>query len=92
MTAISNHPLPIWTLGDRLAKAREHAGLTQLEMAERLQIGRRSITRYETNSAPPRAIVLAYSTVTGIPMWWFDGPEDEASATTWYTAPLPLAA
>lgn len=77
----------MWTIGDRLAKAREFADLTQEQMAKRLQIGRRSIVRYETSGSPPRSIVISYSAITGVPLWWFDGPEGDGTGvdTTWYT-------
>lgn len=45
---------PVWTLGDRLAKAREHAGLTQEEMAERMGVSHSSIAKYENDAAQPR--------------------------------------
>lgn len=68
--------LPVWTVGDRLAKARVFADLTQEQMAQHLDIGRRSIVRYESSDHPPRSIVLAYSAVTRVPLWWFE-PEEE---------------
>lgn len=92
MSATETHPVPVWTLGDRLTKAREHAGLTQQQMADQLQIGRRSIVRYESDRTPPRSIVIAYSAVTAVPLWWLDGPQDGDAVTTWYTAPGSVAA
>lgn len=74
-------PLPVWTTGDRMAKAREFASLTQQEMADLLRIGRRSITRYEQTDTPPRAIVLSYSAITGVPMWWFDDTDPDTPST-----------
>ena len=79
-TSTTHRPLPVWTTGDRLIKAREWADLTQEEMANRLGIGRRSIVRYEAREHPPRTVVLAYATATGVPIWWLDGepsPSDD---------------
>jgi len=56
-------------------KAREWAGLTQQQMANRLGIGRRSIVRYEAQDDPPRTVVLSYAVATSVPEWWFDGQE-----------------
>lgn len=74
--------MPVWTVGDRLAKARDFAGLTQQQMAERLDMGRRSIVRYEARSNPPRSIVLAYAAVTGVPVEWLDGTMEVTNANT----------
>ena len=68
----SDTALPTWTVGDRMVKAREHAGMTQQEMADALGIGRRTITRHETNDSPPRQMLLAYAQVTGVPLWWIE--------------------
>lgn len=65
-------PLPVWTIGDRLVKARQFAGLSQTQMAQQLRIGRRSIVRYEASNDPPRSIVISYSAITAVPIWWFD--------------------
>ena len=69
--------VPVWTVGDRLAKAREFVGLTQAQMAAELRIGRRSIVRHETSATPPRSIVLAYASVTGVPIWWLEGTDQD---------------
>jgi transcriptional regulator with XRE-family HTH domain len=75
-TAVRNRiDLPVWTIGDRMAKARMHVGLDQTQMAEQLQSHRRSISRWENLPNPPRAIVLAYAEITGIPAWWILGSE-----------------
>jgi len=65
----------MFTIGDRLSKAREHAGLSQAQMAEALGIGRRSVVRYESGKIPPRPAVIAWSSITGVPLWWLDGAE-----------------
>lgn len=77
---------PVWTVGDRLTKAREWAGMTQADIAAALKIGRRSIVRYESSETPPRPVVIAYSAVTGAPLWWIEGttpPEGVDVSTIW---------
>lgn len=65
------------TFGERLAKARRLAGLTQTELADKLGIGRRSISRYEDDTVPPnRAICIAWSVITEVPVWWLLGDND----------------
>jgi transcriptional regulator with XRE-family HTH domain len=44
------------SVADQLRSARQRAGLTQLELAERLGIGRSHVSDYETGGRPePRA-------------------------------------
>jgi transcriptional regulator with XRE-family HTH domain len=74
-TTTAGTAIPVWTVGDRLVKAREWVEMTQQEMADALSVGRRSITRYEQADDPPRAIILAYSAVTGVAPWWILGEE-----------------
>ena len=63
-----------WTLGDRLAKARRRNGWSQADLAERLGIGRRSISRYEEDHArPSRAVLIAWAQVTDTPLAWLEG-------------------
>lgn len=87
------------TFGERLAKARRLADLTQAEMADRLGIGRRSISRYEDDMiAPNRAVCIAWSVVTDVPVDWLlgnnEGEGDTVSVThgqVWLTHPeLPF--
>ena len=72
-----------FTLGNRLAKARKAAGLTQEQMAERLGLGSRSIARYEGDRVTPyEAIVIAWSVVTGAPLEWLHTGEMPLPDTT----------
>jgi transcriptional regulator with XRE-family HTH domain len=73
MTDRQETELPEWTAGERLVKARSWAGMDQPAIARAIGKGVRSIARYENSDAPPRAIVLAYSAATGVPVWWLDG-------------------
>lgn len=65
--------VPVWTLRDRIVKAREDAGLTQEEFARRARVGRRTIARWESSPNPPSKIASIYAGVTGVPLWWFEG-------------------
>ena len=72
LTAMST---PEFTLGDRLRKARMHAGLSQLELADRIAISVRTVTTYERETRrPQRIVVRAWALATGVPLEWF-GPE-----------------
>lgn len=95
MVTMSDTTIPTWTLGDRLAKARDDAGISQLEMSRRLNVARNTVSNWENDHvAVTKATMIAYASITRAPLWWIEGtdPEDEATAITWYTAPLPLAA
>ena len=46
-------------LGNNLKKARKTAGVTQKELAERLQVYQKDISRWENNELTPNAITLA---------------------------------
>ncbi len=66
--------VPEWTIGDRMRKAREHARLSQAQMARELGVGRTSIVAYETDvddrRRPKRPVVRAWSFRTGVPYEW----------------------
>lgn len=65
---------PVWTLGDRLRKAREHAGLNQQEMADALGVTRGTLAGYEHDVREPRrAVVVAVSQLTGVAVEWLEG-------------------
>lgn len=75
----ATHPatVPQWTIGDRMRKAREHAGLKQTEIASEIGIGRSSIINYEGGRAePPRPVLLAWAMCTGVSYRWLTGGRD----------------
>lgn len=46
-------------LGENIKKARRNAGITQKELAERIQTRQKDISRWENNELTPSAIYLA---------------------------------
>jgi len=65
--------VPEWTLGDRLRKARESAGMNQSTLAETTGISRRSISSYESSEAmPKRPQLIAWALATGVPLEWLE--------------------
>ena len=72
--------VPAWTLGDRMRKAREHAGLKQSELAEEIGVGRSTIVTYETDrSQPSRPVLLSWALRCGVPFEWLA----DTGPTTW---------
>lgn len=70
------HIIPTWTLGDRLAKARDCAGLTNHEMADALGVSRNTVTNWETgHTQPKRYAVEAWARITGVDLDWLVGGE-----------------
>ena len=69
MQTASNN-VPSWSVGDRLRKARETAGLSQSALSELTGISRRTITSYEGGTTPKRTALLAWSMATGVPLDW----------------------
>ena len=77
---VKNHPTgtmehmntPTWTFQDRLRKAREHAGMTQSELAEATGVSLNSLNRYEKGQrSPANDVVSAIAQATNIPLEWF---------------------
>ena len=66
--------VPQWTLGDRMRKAREHAGLKQAELADEIGIARSSIVNYESGrTAPSRPVLLSWALRCAVPIAWLLG-------------------
>lgn len=81
MTTAQHETVPAWTVGDRLRKAREHAGLKQQELADAIGIARGSVTNYESDKHPPRKIVLnAWAMATGVSPVWLETGEGQPGA------------
>jgi len=75
MTELAQAPsrmaVPEWTIGDHMRKAREHAQLSQAQIAREIGVGRTSIVRYEAGTQKPsRPVVRAWSFRTGVPYEW----------------------
>ncbi len=87
--------LPMWTLGDRLRKARYHRGITSSgDMAKRLGVHRNSVINYESDRiTPPLDVVIRYARITTVPLEWFlDGYDPgEVAVTGQYRPTLVVA-
>jgi transcriptional regulator with XRE-family HTH domain len=65
--------LPDWNLGERLHKARSTAGFTSDNLAAHLGCSERTIRNYESGATRPnRATLMAWATLTDVPLWWLD--------------------
>ena len=69
------------TLGDRIAGAREAAGLSQKDLARRLGVGDGTIQRWEEDRAEPRANrINMLSGMLGVSLRWLLNGEGEGPA------------
>lgn len=58
-------------MGDRLRKAREDAGLSQAELADRIGISRNTVGNAELGDRTPLLVTLrAWAEVTAVPIEW----------------------
>ncbi|WP_084253082.1 helix-turn-helix transcriptional regulator [Devriesea agamarum] len=65
--------IPQITKAVRLRLAREHAGLEQAELAERIGASRRTIGSAERGERDPRrTLVMAWALATGVPLQWIE--------------------
>lgn len=77
LTEIPESTTPEWTLPDRLAKARDFAGLDQAALADLTGISRASISAWENGHREPRRPgLLAIAFATGVPLQWLAGDPD----------------
>lgn len=81
------------TLGDRLAAAREAAGLSQDELAERLGVRRKTIRTWENDMAEPRANrIQMLAGMLGVSLRWLLTGEGDGVASPDMRAGHPDAA
>jgi DNA-binding XRE family transcriptional regulator len=69
--------IPRWTVPDKIRKAREHAGLSQQELADRLSVTRTSVVNWERgHTRPLRLILRLLAAETGVDEQWLsqEGP------------------
>lgn len=89
-TAHEYRTVPEWTIGDRMRKAREHAGLSQTQLATRAGIGRTTVVAYESGrSFPSRPNLLSWSMATGISYEWMCHSDTQPCGPRGITAGLP---
>ena len=63
--------IPEWTLGDRLRKAREDAGMSQAELALAVGVSRNTIGNAEVGATVPLTVTLrAWAEATKVPADW----------------------
>lgn len=76
--------VPEWTLGDRISKARRHAGLEQGDLASACGVSRPLVSLWENDKAMPRFDhVLTIAQVTNVDIGWLaDAPTRTGSRTT----------
>ena len=68
--------VPVFTIEDRLRKARESAGLEQTQLAELIGVSRGTIGNTERGLVKPRLIMLrAWALATGVPVEWIQTGE-----------------
>src|SRR5579862_107484 len=64
---------PVWTLGDRLRKSREVAGMTREEMADRLGTTKASVWNWENDVSKPRDVLATtqeWADLTQVEVEW----------------------
>lgn len=90
MSTAPNGLVPEFTIGDRLRKARETAGMDQGELAEAMGVSRRTVSNNESGHVKPRVIVIrAWALATGVSVEWLEsgkvpeggGPDSGLSVT-----------
>lgn len=77
--------IPEWTVADRLRKARQTAGLTQQELAEEIDVCKRSIAAYEAGKPIRRPALLSWAIRCQVPMVWLqtgEGPSTPPGGIT----------
>ncbi|WP_460836598.1 helix-turn-helix domain-containing protein [Nocardioides marmoraquaticus] len=90
--------VPEFTLGDRLRKAREHAGYEQGPFAALLGVSRGTVSNYERElgTRGPKPIVLdQWAAKTGVSLQWLttghdDGQNAKSAAPGGGTTLLPV--
>ena len=71
------------TFGDRMAAAREAAGLTQTDLARRTGVRLTSIRSWENDQSEPRANTLQrVSGILGVSLMWLLAGEGEGATET----------
>jgi transcriptional regulator with XRE-family HTH domain len=73
--------VPEWTLTDRLRKAREHAQLTQKDLATRLGVTATTVSRAERGEGITHRTLLQWAAITDVPLEWINAGSTCACTT-----------
>lgn len=75
--------VPVWTLADRLVKARQYKGVDQAAIAKELGVSQRAISKFEHGAPVREAFVKVWSMFCGVDYDWLRygtapglGPDD----------------
>ena len=70
--------IPTWTVTDRLAKARQVAGLSGAELAQRIGVARSTIVNYESPTYETRKdlVLREWARVCDVSFEWLKGELD----------------
>lgn len=81
--AMAEATIPEWTRGDRMAKARDSAGLTQQQLADRLDVKRTTLSAWESGTQPRDLdwVMTRYHEETGVDLAWLYGFRTGSFAT-----------
>ena len=79
--------IPEWTWGDRLRKARRHAGMTQAEFAEWLDVHQKAYSAWEADVNEPRAATMR--AIAGRIQMWYGIPAAWIMGVEMQNAPRP---
>lgn len=64
-------PEPMWTLGDKIAKARRNAGLEQADLAANVGVSRALVSKWERDlSEPTVSQARSIAAATGVSFEW----------------------
>lgn len=85
MTDVTDGVIPEWTLGWRLQRALDFAGITATDMADELGVARGTVSRWmNDHGAPPRlAYVKMWALRCGVNLGWLElgvGPDPSPGA------------
>lgn len=83
-------PLPTWTLGELMEKARRDANVSTAEMASYLGVNPKTINNYEANRThPSRSTIMAWAAKCEQPWFTVEGIRDLLATSLRWVTTLP---
>ncbi len=71
---VSSSRVPVFSLGERIRKAREDLGLSQQQFADVLDVDRKTVSNWEGSRNQPRyGDLMLISSVTDVSLEWLAG-------------------